>query len=253
MRFRAGDLDGAVEPLERAVDLNRQFARAQRLLGLVYHALGRHDAALRALRRGLARGSEAPQATLAESQLLYELGDVSGCEDALRRALAVSPDWPDLHLALARTLRAQDQLEHAAAAYERALELKPDYDAAALERAALALEMARPDVAAAKLAPLAASRPRWADVHALLGRARLRLGDAAAAEGSLRAAPRPSRSPWRAAAGRARSGSDARPRPTRKFEAGARAGPAHAAAARGPGLARDGAAHTRGLNRGVST
>jgi Flp pilus assembly protein TadD len=91
-------------------------------------------------------------------------------------------------MALARTLRAQDQLEHAAVAYERALELKPDYDAAALERAALALEMARPDVAAAKLAPLAARRPRWADVHALLGRARLRLGDAAAAECSLRAA-----------------------------------------------------------------
>jgi len=99
-RFRGGDLERAVEPLERAVTLNRQFARAQRLLGLVYHALGRSDDALRAVRRGLARESEAPRAALAESQLLYEMGDVAGSEQALRRALAVSPDWPDLHMAM---------------------------------------------------------------------------------------------------------------------------------------------------------
>jgi tetratricopeptide (TPR) repeat protein len=42
-RFRAGELAEAVAPLERAVKLNRQFARAQRLLGLIYHALGRHE------------------------------------------------------------------------------------------------------------------------------------------------------------------------------------------------------------------
>src|ERR1043166_3225902 len=107
----------------------------------------RHEDALRSLRRGLSRASEAPQAALAESQLLYELGDLSGAEQALRRALAVSPDWPDLHLGLARALRAQGQLEAAATAYERALELQPGYDAAALERAALALELARPEAA----------------------------------------------------------------------------------------------------------
>ena len=47
-RGRAARTRGRVEP---------QFARAQRLLGLVYHALGRHDDALRAVRRGLAGGA----------------------------------------------------------------------------------------------------------------------------------------------------------------------------------------------------
>ena len=41
-RFRAGDLAGAAVALEEAVSLHRQFARAHRLLGMVYHALGRH-------------------------------------------------------------------------------------------------------------------------------------------------------------------------------------------------------------------
>ena len=91
-------------------------------------------------------------------------------------------------LALARTLRAQDRLEAAAAAYDRALELKPTYDAAALERAALALEMAQPEVAEARLVPLLERRERWADAHALLGRARLMRGDAVGAEGPLRVA-----------------------------------------------------------------
>ena len=100
----------------------------------------------------------------------------------------MSPEWPDLHLALARTLRQQSQLEGAIAAYDRALELKPDYDAAALERAALALEMERPELAESRLLRLIDRRPQWADAHALLGRARLSRGDAIAAEESLRAA-----------------------------------------------------------------
>src|SRR5262249_58240974 len=54
-RARTGDLEGAEKALERAVEINRQFARAQRLLGLVLHARGRDDEALGALRRGFAR------------------------------------------------------------------------------------------------------------------------------------------------------------------------------------------------------
>jgi Flp pilus assembly protein TadD len=73
-------------------------------------------------------------------------------------------------------------------AYDQALELQPGYDAAALEHAALALELARPEAAETRLVALLARRPRWADAHALLGRARLTRGDAAGAEPPLRAA-----------------------------------------------------------------
>jgi len=85
-------------------------------------------------------------------------------------------------------LRAQDRLEEAAAAYDRALVLKPGYDAAALERAALALEMRRPELSETWLVPLIERRPGWADAHALLGRSRLARGDAAGAEPPLRQA-----------------------------------------------------------------
>ena len=98
------------------------------------------------------------------------------------------PDWPDIHLGLARVLRDQARPEEASAAYDRALELKPGYDAAALERSALALEMHQPELAVARLAGLVERRPRWADAHALLGRSRLACGDAAGAERSLRQA-----------------------------------------------------------------
>ena len=57
-----------------------------------------------------------------------------------------------------------------------------------LERAALALEMGRPEVAEARLVPLLVRRAHWADAHALLGRARLARTDAAGAETALRAA-----------------------------------------------------------------
>src|SRR5436190_464971 len=80
-RFRAGELPAAVQALERAVELNRQFARAQRLLGLLYHALGRPDDALRALRRGLQRDREVPQEALETSAILLSLGEQGAAED----------------------------------------------------------------------------------------------------------------------------------------------------------------------------
>ena len=47
----------------------------QRLLGLVYHALGRNDDALRSVRRGLGKSHEVLQSVIAASQLLQELGN----------------------------------------------------------------------------------------------------------------------------------------------------------------------------------
>ncbi|MFM8558109.1 MAG: tetratricopeptide repeat protein, partial [bacterium] len=46
-RFRAGDLEGAREPLEKAVDLNRQFARAQGLVVPAERVVDEPEQALR--------------------------------------------------------------------------------------------------------------------------------------------------------------------------------------------------------------
>jgi tetratricopeptide (TPR) repeat protein len=190
VRFRAGDLAGAVAPLERATELNRQFARAQRLLGLVYHALGRYDDALRAVRRGLSRDREVPGGDLEPALLLLDAGDFEGAEQWLLRTVALRPQHPDVHVALARARRGLGRADEARAAYREALRVAPGYDAAALEAAALEIETGHAGAAEELLVGLVARRPGWADAHALLGRARL-LGDRAAeAEAALREALR---------------------------------------------------------------
>jgi tetratricopeptide (TPR) repeat protein len=189
-RFRARDFAGAAAALERAVALHRQFARAHRLLGLSYHALGRHEQALRCLRRGLMRDRELPQTGLGPG--LPPLAHLDGptAEPDLARALALQPGYPDLHLSLARARRQRGDRDGAAAAYRAALALDPGLGAAALELAGVELARGRPAAAEPLLDELARRHPDWPDAHALLGRTRLARGDAAGAEPALRAALR---------------------------------------------------------------
>jgi tetratricopeptide (TPR) repeat protein len=186
-RARASALADAEVALRQAVELNRQFARAQRLLGLVLLARGQRDEAIRALRRGFTRDRELPGEALRSAAQLLGLESSGGVAAELRRAIAIQPDYPDLHVALARAHRASGSLEDARDAYRRALQLAPQYDAAELELALVELALGAMANAEARLATLAERRPQWPDVLALLGRVRLLRGDAGAAERALRA------------------------------------------------------------------
>lgn len=189
-RFRSGDLPGAGAALERATELNRQFARAQRLLGLVYHALGRYDDALRAVRMGLSRDREVPGGDLEPALLLLDAGDAAGAEEWLLRTVAMRPQYPDVHVALARARRALGRSEEARASYREALRVAPGWDAAALELAALEIETGRAAAAEEVLVALLSHRRDWADAHALLGRAYLLTDRPTDAEAPLREALR---------------------------------------------------------------
>jgi len=185
---REGRLDEAEQALLVAVEMNRQFARAQRLLGLVLHARGRHDEALRALRRGFTRDRELPGEALRSAAQLLGQESAGGAEAELRRAIAIQPDYPDLHVALARAHRSSGALEDARDAYRRALQLAPNFDVAALELAVVELAIGAAASAEARLEALARRRGNWPDVLALLGRVRLLRGDPVGAEAPLRAA-----------------------------------------------------------------
>jgi len=185
---RDGHLEEAEAAALQAVEVNRQFARAQRLLGLVLHARGRHEEALRALRRGFTRDRELPGEALRSAAQLLGPDSAGGAEAELRRAIAIQPDYPDLHVALARAHRASGALEDARDAYRRALQLAPEFDLAALELAMVELSIGASTSAEARLEALCKRRPQWPDVLALLGRVRLLRGDAVAAEAPLRAA-----------------------------------------------------------------
>src|SRR5206468_229603 len=107
--LETGRADEALDQLTAALRINPRYlearllaARAQRLLGLIYHALGRQDEALRAVRRGLTRDRELPREALDAAAMLLSIGDRAGAESEIQRALSLQPDYPDLHLAQAR-------------------------------------------------------------------------------------------------------------------------------------------------------
>jgi len=152
---------------ERAVELNRHFGRAQRLLGLALHARGRHQDGLRAVRRGLVRDRELAPAAERSHPVAWAARRADP-----ERALALQPDYPDLHVALARARRAAGALESARDAYRTALRLSPDYAEAALELAMVELDDGRVGAGVTLLEDVVRRRPDWRDAHRLLVRAR---------------------------------------------------------------------------------
>jgi tetratricopeptide (TPR) repeat protein len=152
---------------ERAVELNRHFGRAQRLLGLALHARGHDQDALRAVRRGLVRDRELAPAAERSHPAAWAARPADP-----ERSLALQPDYPDLHVALARARRAAGALESARDAYRTALRLCPDYAEAALELAMIEMDDGRVGAGVTLLEDVVRRRPDWRDAHRLLVRAR---------------------------------------------------------------------------------
>jgi tetratricopeptide (TPR) repeat protein len=205
-RFRRGDLKGAVEDMERAVDRVRDRGAAYFELGRLYLAL--YLAEDRAARQHVSREGVVHELASARSRLAqagiafaearelprWQRGyadavrrlaeeDFEGCVAICDHVLAEEPDLEEVWKLEGDALRLSggDPLP----AYARALEVRRSYFEVELARAEA--HLARGDAARARECAVAALEihPGLAAAHALLGRALEAMGDR---EGALRAA-----------------------------------------------------------------
>ncbi|HEY3215080.1 MAG TPA: tetratricopeptide repeat protein [Candidatus Eisenbacteria bacterium] len=176
---RARRFSQSAKSLERALGLNRHFARAQRLRAMVCHALGRTQEALRAARCGWVREEDVVRGTrwrcrpgrriVDEPENPFE--NQTPEEALLVAAIRLQPSYPDLRLQLARVRRARGDLVQARAACREALAIEPAYPEARLELGRLELDLGSAPRAVPLLRQVVLERPRWADARALLARA----------------------------------------------------------------------------------
>jgi tetratricopeptide (TPR) repeat protein len=176
---KAGRFSESAQALERALGLNRHFARAQRVQAVVCYALGHTREALRAARCGLVREEDVVRGMISWQKSRRQVACVpddpaeNGTpeEALLVAAIRFHPGYPDLRLQLARARRAGGDPVRARAACRQALVIEPNYPEARLELARLELDLGGPSRAVPLLREVVAERPRWADARALLIRA----------------------------------------------------------------------------------
>jgi tetratricopeptide (TPR) repeat protein len=194
-RYRAGFLKAAIEPLQRAIGLDKGLAEAHFVLGLCLRDSGQPGPAKASLETatGLAPGLTAPREALAS--LHMATGENARAIDQLEALAALDASRPERLVALGLAHARSRRYDAAVLALSRAVERFPDEPQvyAALGSVWLGAAEARDDSVALKKAiealSTAASYSNVAsDTLTDLGRALLLAGDAGAAERTLRRA-----------------------------------------------------------------
>jgi tetratricopeptide (TPR) repeat protein len=187
---RAGRLDRAAVLYERVLALAPDQADALHLSGLVSHARGGGEEALRRIGRAIALAPDRATYRNSEGVVRLERGDVAGSEAAFRAALDRDPLSAEAANNLGNALQTAGRLRDAVAAYDGVLALKPDYAEAHANRGRALQRLGETAAAIADLRAALAAKPGYARAHRYLADALGEAGERAAAEHHYREALR---------------------------------------------------------------
>jgi len=178
----------ALQPLQRAVELDPRLAAAQFNLGYALEGLGRLDQALQAYRRAVAVAPHLADAHNNLGNVLQKLKRHDEAVSAYEKALALRPETAQFHMNRGDALRDLARLEDAEAAYQTAIRLKPDLVEVYLNLAHV-LELQGRDEASVDAFQRAIDlRPAYVEAHRGMGHVLRRLGRHEAAEAAYRRA-----------------------------------------------------------------
>ena len=178
---RSGDGARAIAEARRAASLAPGLASAWNALGLAALDLGRVAEALDAFDAGLRIAPRQPALLLHRAHALRRLGRNADALPLYASLVATDAAALDAWRGLAATQAALGQVDEALASRTRALALAPADPEVALEQAVALMQSGRVAESAAALLALVRERADDAQAWAWLGRARLRLGEAASA------------------------------------------------------------------------
>lgn len=213
---RSGDAEALIAELLRATSDDPLYAKAWMDLGTAFVALDRPDQAARAFEKAVSvepanpslrhnlgvayararrmdRAREAfaveeeldpknPRAPLALAMACEALGDTAGALAAYERALALDEGLSDAYRSSLRLLLARGDLDEALRVAWRYRAARPLDHRSSLEAARVLLALGRPGEALESARAAARMEDRSADVHLLLARIHLALGDTASSE-----------------------------------------------------------------------
>ena len=173
-------LDLAMEYLERAVEIDPEYAPGWALLSAVYALRGGSTqagweegvaASRKALKRALELDTEHAGAWIAQSQLKsYYEWDWEGARSDLERAKTLAPNNSEVYVALARLARSEGRLEASIAFCDQGIALDPIDQDARSDRARALYYLSRLDEAEIAFRDLMALNPKHHNAFSFLKR-----------------------------------------------------------------------------------
>ena len=164
-RTKAGDIQGAINALEMAVQLMPNHAHAHYNLALACLNAGLSERAAAGFRRAIALKQDFAHAYDKLGVALSQLGRDQDAIAALRRATALAPKLADAHQHLALLLQAHSMRDEAAQAYKRAAAAAPRTTQGRLNQARALMLEARFAEAETCLRQAIALEPKSATAH----------------------------------------------------------------------------------------
>ncbi|MGH9683606.1 MAG: tetratricopeptide repeat protein [Candidatus Acidiferrales bacterium] len=153
------DPAAAVEPLQKAAELQPDDARPKFLLGVALERSGKPAEAVVQYQAAEKLDEKDFDTHFSLGRALLDTHRPADAEPEFRAALAIRPNDTGAHLGLANSLDEQKELEPAAAEFAAYLAAKPDDSAVRVERALLLADLGKNDEALAELDRAAAAGP----------------------------------------------------------------------------------------------
>ena len=123
---RTGDLLGAQQAQEKALQINPKLTEAKLGLALIKKDQGKIAEVIPELRT-IAEEGKSASAYFRLGHLLYEQKDFSGAEAACRQSIALNPNYTEAHYNLGVVLYTQGKLDGAIASYQTAIRINPNF------------------------------------------------------------------------------------------------------------------------------
>ena len=120
-----GELDEAIEHLERVLQLKPDSAQTHNNLGNALSDQGKLDQAVQHYQRAIQLNPDFAKAHMNFGNALAKLGKRDEAIQQFERALQINPDYVKAHINLGNVLSAQGKLDEAIQHYQQALQLNP--------------------------------------------------------------------------------------------------------------------------------
>ena len=169
-RSNAGDVEGALEEMEKAVELKPTFADLRFNLGSLYMDVGRPDDAGANFTRALEINPKFFKASVSLARAMFAGGDAEGAVRAIDHANGNCPNFYKDNLSeLTQMLRVRKDGEAVREAFHAILEERPSSAQISREVAIEAIQNGHYDEAMRELKKAVALKPDYPDLHNYLG------------------------------------------------------------------------------------
>jgi predicted O-linked N-acetylglucosamine transferase (SPINDLY family) len=166
-----GHAGAATASCRQAIALMPGFAEAHINLGNALHDLGEHEAALASYRQALEINPEHPGAYANIGTVLLQTSRYEEAAASLQRAVQLRPDYVEAHNNLGNAFKKTGRFEQAAASYRAALDLAPEFPDAHSNLGNVLRDLGELDAAIAHCRAALLRRPRFAEACLNLGSA----------------------------------------------------------------------------------